>query len=188
LPTRLQLCAFIYRWLEHSVLSPLACPSARAKILVVGESEETISGGNMMRATLISMAALVAALMAVSAWGQEQIVTPIPAPTVVAAHPVAAAVVVQPNRWRYRWYGDRWWYWTPESRWMWYGDGGWTYYAPSPAPHVTYSPGYAYPDYYYNYPYGYYYPYGYGYYGPRVGVNVWGPRGAVRAGRWGVYW
>ena len=43
--------------------------------------------------------------------------------------------------WRYRWYGGRWWYWTPESRWMWYGDAGWTTYVPA-APTVVYSPGY----------------------------------------------
>jgi hypothetical protein len=133
-----------------------------------------------------------------------------------ASAPVANAAAQQDaNRWRYRWFNGRWWYWTPQSRWMWYSDDGrWIEYdanhAPQAAVQTDNSAGYAhsyYPAYGY---YGYraYYPrYGYwgGYYpgvavgvwpygnvevgvGRRVGVNVWGPRGAVRVGRIYVGW
>jgi hypothetical protein len=140
-----------------------------------------------MKATLVSIAAVVAILIGASAWGQEIVGAPQPAaPTVAPAavvQPVAAKVVVGPS-WRYRWYGNRWWYWTPANQGMWYGPGGWTVYAPAAAPAVVYSPGYVYP-----YPYGYgYYPYGPVYYGPGVGVGVWGGRGFVRAGRVVVRW
>jgi hypothetical protein len=130
-----------------------------------------------MKATLVSIAAAIAVVIGARVWAQDIVASPGPVATAATVQPVAK-VVVRTDPWRYRWYGGRWWYWTPENRWMWYGDGGWTTYVPAPAPAVVYSPGYV-------YPYGYY---PYGYYGPRVAVGVWGPRGYVRAGRWGVWW
>jgi len=134
-----------------------------------------------MRATFVSIVMAIAIAIGVQAWAQQTVALPNVA-TSVGVRPVAA-VVVRPDRWRYSWYGNRWWYYTPENRWMWYGDAGWTPYV-APAPITVYSP--AYPA--YSYPYYSYYPYGYyGYYGPRVAVGV-GPRGFVRAGRVGVWW
>jgi len=82
----------------------------------------------MMKATLITIAAVVATMIAASAWGQETIVTPTPAPAAVAAQPAAATVVVRPERWRYRWYGNRWWYWTPNNSWVYWNNGAWVPY------------------------------------------------------------
>ena len=139
-----------------------------------------------MKATLVSIAAVALVMIGVSARAQE-VVTPVAVPATAVVQP-AAKVVATPYGWRYRWYGDRWWYWTPQNQWMWYGDGRWNAYLSPAAPSVVYSPTVpVYPSYSY-YPYGYYqYPY-YGYYGPRVAVNVWGGRGFVRAGRWGYVW
>ncbi len=130
-----------------------------------------------MKASLVSIAAAIAVIIGTRVWAQETVAPPSPVAAAATVQPVAR-VVVRADPWRYRWYGGRWWYWTPESRWMWYGDAGWTTYVPAPAPTVVYSPAYDY------YPYGY----PYGYYGPRVAVGVYGPRGYVRAGRWGVWW
>ncbi len=129
-------------------------------------------------------------------------------PAAAAANPnpkVAAAVTAtsdppRPDHWRYKYSGNRWWYWTPENRWMIYGQTGWVYpeaeggyttayaapVAPPadtgvavtvPAPSYTYVPGATY------YPsYGYYYPRRYYYGGP--GVYIGGPRWGVRVGGW----
>jgi hypothetical protein len=120
------------------------------------------------------------------------------------------------NNWRYRQFDGRWWYWTPQNRWMWYSDDGrWVDFDANQAPTAVdqsgnppayqgYVPGAGYydpgPGYYYRAP-GYwsgYYPgvaVGVGPYGNvgvgvgrRVGVDVWGPHGAVRVGRLNVGW
>jgi hypothetical protein len=121
------------------------------------------------------------------------------------------------NDWRYRWFEGRWWYWTPQNRWLWYSnDGRWVEFDANQAPlavdqssnppvYQGYYPGGGYyypgPGYYYGAPgyWGRYYypgvavgvrPYGnvnVGV-GGRVGVDVWGPHGAVRVGGIHVGW
>jgi hypothetical protein len=141
----------------------------------------------------------------------------VPTPDPVGGHADKAAApssppASSPDAWRYRWFDGRWWYWTSENRWMWYNDDEeWVPYdttqGPSPTaqnqmpppPHggeIYPAPGYLYAPYYR----GYYAPgvvvgagpYGYGPVdvgvGRRVGVNVWGPHGAVRVGRIRVGW
>jgi hypothetical protein len=138
----------------------------------------------------------------------------VPAPDPVGGSATDApepSPAASPDAWRYRWFNDRWWYWTPGNRWMWYSDDGqWVPYdiqqgaspmaqnemPPLPNGGYTYpAPGYRYaPAPYYR---GYYpgvavgvAPYGVvdvGV-GRRVGVNVWGPHGAVRVGRIRVGW
>lgn len=157
-----------------------------------------------MRTLLIGTAVLVSlALIGSRTLGQEAIATPNPvaaaqagaAGGVNAGDPAQAPLVTGPDGWRYRWSGGRWWYWTPAKRWLWYnGDGQWVEFEPAPAPYAVYRPGYVYPGYYRPY----YYPgvavgvWPYGNVGVgvgrRVGVDVWGPHGAVRVGRIGVGW
>ena len=127
----------------------------------------------------------------------------------VAVHPNRGVAVNvtrdnRPDQWRYKYEGNRWWYWTPENRWMIYGQGGWAY----PDAQGSYTTGYGgaavapvTPDagvnvvvpgttynyvpgtsYYYSPGYGYYYPRRY-YYG-RPGVYLGGPRWGVRVGGW----
>jgi hypothetical protein len=79
------------------------------------------------------------------------------------------------NGWRYRWYGNRWWYWTPNNSWVyWYGDqwvpygGGVTVYNYG-APYAYYGAPYRY---YTGYRGPYYRPYPY-YYGRRYYGRRW---------------
>ncbi len=157
-----------------------------------------------MRTLLIGAAVvLTLALIGSHTLGQEVIPTPNAvegtqadaAGGVDAGDPTQASVVTGPDSWRYRWFGGRWWYWTPAKRWMWYNsDGQWVEFEPSPAPYTVYQPGYVYPGYYRPYyspgvavdvrPYG---NVGVGV-GRRVGVDVWGSHGAVRVGRIGIGW
>ena len=145
---------------------------------------------------------------------QELIATPDPVGGEVEkpAAPAETESVPKTDQWRYRWSDGRWWYWTPQKRWMYYGDDGqWVEYDASPAP-LPVAPRAVVPT-----PYqGYYYPApGHAYYpgpgpwrgyypgvavgvapygrvgvgvGRRVGVDVWGPHGAVRVGRIHIGW
>jgi len=123
------------------------------------------------------------------------------------------AVATKAEAWRYRWFNNRWWYWTPEKRWMWYSDDGrWIEFdaqrsAPAVASEENFPPRPVYGCYYAP-PLPYLYPqpgYWYGAYpgvavgvrpygnvnvgvGRRVGVDVWGPHGAVRVGRTYIGW
>ena len=157
-----------------------------------------------MRTLLIGAAVVVTlALIGSRTLGQEAIATPNPvaaaqagpAGGVHAGDPAQASVLAGPDGWRYRWSDGRWGYWTPAKRWLWYnGDGQWVEFEPVPAPNAVYRPAYVYPGYYRPYyrpgvavgvgPYG---NVGVGV-GRRVGVDVWGPHGAVRVGRIGVGW
>ena len=128
-----------------------------------------------MRTTLFGMilTGLVGASLAVSpprANSAEPTHATLPTMTVNADQGLPAQSAAY--GWRYRWYGGRWWYWTPQNNWVyWYGDA-WVPYAPGV---TAYSYGYN------PYPYRYYtgyrgvYP-GYGaYYGPSY-YNYYGPR------------
>jgi hypothetical protein len=162
-----------------------------------------------MRAKIIGTAVFAIIAMVGLALAQETIGTPPPAaaPKSDVGVGVRAGESQMPagptaNDWRYRWFEGRWWYWTPQNRWMWYGDDGrWIDFDANQAPlaierndaspvYQGYYPGgyyYPWPGYYYRAPRywnGYYYP---GYYSG-VGVDVWGPHGAVRAGRVRVGW
>jgi hypothetical protein len=111
-----------------------------------------------------------------------------PMPTLFANSVTSApATAMQPVAfnydWRYRWYGNRWWYWTPQNNWVyWYGNA-WVPY---------YSYGYTYPSYGYGYTYPYRYytgyrgPYDrpYGYYGRGYYGRPWYGYGYGRRWRW----
>ena len=155
-----------------------------------------------MRAlTICAAVAIALALVGLRTVGQELVPTPdtiggavstAAAPTPPSPTPAAG----DKTDWRYRWYNGRWWYWTEKNRWMWYSnDGQWVAFDPNNPPPVVVTPVYPYP------PRGYwggYYPgvgVGVGPYGNvsvgvgrRIGVDVDGPRGAVRVGRIFVGW
>jgi hypothetical protein len=126
-----------------------------------------------MRRTLfgVMLSSLTVACLAVSAPrapASEPIRATLPTLTVNADQgiPVQSAAY----GWRYRYYGGRWWYWTPQNNWAyWYGNA-WVPYG------GVYSYGYnPYPNRYYTgyrgvYPsYEYFGPRRYAYYGPRYG-------------------
>lgn len=59
----------------------------------------------------------------------------------------AALGMNDPNRWRYKYHNNVWWYYTPENRWMTYRNNTWSYYGPSAqasagVPTRPYSSGY----------------------------------------------
>jgi hypothetical protein len=141
----------------------------------------------------------VLVLLASRGMGQELIPRPDPIGGMNAApHTTATDVfanVPPAERWRYRWVDSRWWYWTPAGRWMWYSDGrGWIEFnatASGPSPYdgyyradPPYTLGYAPGVVTYARPYG---DVNVGV-GRRIGVDVYGPHGAVRVGRIFVGW
>ena len=170
---------------------------------------------NAMRNLTICSAIAATLVLAVAClYAQEIVATPDPVggEVVESVAPMETESVQQADQWRYRWSGGHWWYWTHQNRWMLYSDDRkWVEYDASPAP-LPVAPRTAVPT-----PYrGAYYPApGYydhpgprtwrGYYpgvavgvapygrvgvgvGRRVGVDVWGPHGAVRVGRIHVGW
>jgi hypothetical protein len=162
-----------------------------------------------MRATIFS-AAVAAIFVLVCGRVLAQEVIPAPDPIggtqtdagagikiAVPPPPSPSANAPLDNNWRYQQHNGRWWYWTPENRWLWYGNNGrWVEFNQFQGPTVPYRAYYS-PSPYSPAP-GYYYPrvpvsvrpYGnvnVGV-GRRVGVDVWGPHGAVRVGRIYVGW
>jgi hypothetical protein len=59
-------------------------------------------------------------------------------PNAAARTNARAATPENPDRWRFRYYNNQWWYYTPQNRWMFYRDNNWanydatTYVAPAP--------------------------------------------------------
>ncbi|HWC89646.1 MAG TPA: hypothetical protein VG433_08325 [Pirellulales bacterium] len=46
-----------------------------------------------------------------------------------------AALDARPDRWRYRWHQNHWWYYTPQQTWLWYENNAWKpFITPPPAP------------------------------------------------------
>ena len=158
--------------------------------------------------TLIVCMALVAGFAVVGSRIRAQEIVPTPDP--IGGVPSDAAAGVPPgapvppgsdtNSWRYRWHEGRWWYWTPQNRWMWYSDDG--RWVPFDANNPSATHPARVPDGRYHAPAT---PYWAGYYpgvavgvrppenvnlavGRRVGVDVYGPHGAVRVGRICVGW
>jgi hypothetical protein len=152
---------------------------------------------------LIAAATVALAIVGLRVPAQEIVPTPdpvggsktdagVPVPPGPAASATAGAAK---DNWRYRWYGGRWWYWTPQNRWLWYNDAGqWAEFSPKQAPPAVaqerYSPA---PGYWT----GYYPGVGVGVapygnvsvgVGRRIGVDVSGPHGSVRVGRICVGW
>ncbi|HWC89786.1 MAG TPA: hypothetical protein VG433_09025 [Pirellulales bacterium] len=72
-------------------------------------------------------------------------------PVAAAATPAKAAnsaaddIASRPEPWRYQWYENHWWYYTPQNTWLYYNSSGWhpwaasatTYWAPSYHSHST---------------------------------------------------
>ncbi len=128
-----------------------------------------------MGATIVRTVVAVMLLAGVGVLAQEAIPTPAPVEPAKVDVGVKASTpttnVPAAEAWRYRWYGGRWWYWTPDNRWMWHrDDGSWIEYHPD-VPVVVRPYG--------NVSVGV---------GRRIGVNVWGPHGEVRVGRIYVGW
>lgn len=47
----------------------------------------------------------------------------------------ATAFDARPDRWRYRWHQNHWWYYTPQQTWLWYEHNTWKpFITPPPAP------------------------------------------------------
>jgi hypothetical protein len=54
------------------------------------------------------------------------------APVVKENAPSGNSVVIEQQRWRYRWHNGRWWYWLPSQRWVYWSQDHWEDYLPPP--------------------------------------------------------